>query len=185
MNQLWSTPVFKGIIKDKDLLERLLQSMFLNVNLDAPVNDFQDFDILNEGPKEFIEFKEKIVYTAFEDYIKRLGHDIKMFNNVSLRSWITGVRNGYMIPVHNHSGASFSAVFYLLCENDKEGGELLMVDPRANANRGYKDQFKDWFSNKSFLPQSGEYIIFPSYLYHHTLPFTGKMRIAMPVDLYL
>ncbi len=185
MNQLWPTPVYLGKIEDSDLLERLLQSMFLNVDLNAPTSDFQNFDILKDGPEEFREFRESVVYPAFTEYMKTLGYDINEFDDVSIRSWITGVRNGYMIPVHNHSGASFSAVFYLLCENDNEGGELLMVDPRTNANRGYKDQFKDWFANKKFLPKSGEFIIFPSYLYHHTLPFTGKMRIAMPVDLYL
>jgi hypothetical protein len=60
-----------------------------------------------------------------------------------------------------------------------------MMDPRANANRGYKDQFKSMFSNETYLPKSGEYLIFPSYLYHHTISFTGNMRIAMPVDLFL
>jgi hypothetical protein len=185
MNKLWSTPVFKGTIDDKDLLDRLLQSIFLNVDLDKPASDFQGFDILSDGPKEFIEFRDNIVYPAFDTYVEGLGFDMYSFEDVRLRSWITGVRNGYMIPAHNHSGASFSAVFYLLCESMKEGGELVMMDPRSNANRGYKDQFKNMFANETYLPKSGEYLIFPSYLYHHTIAFTGNMRIAMPVDLFL
>ena len=185
MNELWPTPVYKGEIEDKALLERLLQSTFVNVDLDKPSSDFQSFDILSDGPTEFVEFRDEVVYPAFTDYMDTLGYDINDFDDAHVRSWITGVRNGYMIPIHNHSGASFSAVFYLLCESMNEGGELVMVDPRTNANRGYKDQFKPMFANKTYLPKSGEFIIFPSYLYHHTIAFTGNMRIAMPVDLYL
>ncbi len=182
---MWPTPVYLGKIEDTTLLEQMLQSMFLSVDLDSPASDFQDFDILKDGPKEFLQFREKVVYPAFTDYMKTLGYDINEFEDVNIRSWITGIRNGYMIPIHNHSGASFSAVFYLLCENNKDGGELIMMDPRTNANRGYKDPFKEMFASESYLPKSGEFVIFPSYLYHHTLPFTGNMRIAMPVDLFL
>jgi len=35
------------------------------------------------------------------------------------------------------------------------------------------------------MPSSGEYIIFPSYIYHYTLPFSGALRLAVPVDLFL
>ena len=111
--------------------------------------------------------------------------DLTDFPDRSLRSWITGTRNGYMIPAHNHSGASVSAVFYLMCEEDNQGGELVAIDPRTNANRGYKDEFKPLFANLVYTPQSGEYLMFPSYLYHHTNVFTGSLRLAMPVDLFL
>lgn len=185
-NNLWPTQVYLGEIENVELLENLLQSLFLNVNLDRPTSDFQNFDILKDGPKEFIEFKDKIVFPAFESYLEELGYNIWDFPDVRLRSWITGVRNGYMIPAHNHSGASFSAVFYLLCEKKpNDGGELVLIDPRTNANRGYKDPFKPLFENTTYSPKSSEYIIFPSYLYHHTIAYTGDMRIAMPVDLFL
>jgi hypothetical protein len=185
MNELWSTPVYRGQVEDTNLLERLLQSTFLNVDLDKPAGDFQSYDVLSDGPKEFVEFREQVVYPAFSDYMKNIGFNIDEFSDARIRSWITGVRNGYMIPIHNHSGASFSAVFYLLCESMNEGGELVMMDPRTNANRGYKDQFKTMFANETYLPRSGEFIIFPSYLYHHTIAYTGNMRIALPVDLFL
>lgn len=185
MNELWPTPVFKGEITDKDLLERLLQSVFLNVDLDASANDFQGLDILRDGPKEFRVFQERVILPAFNNYMREIGFDLSDFEDARLRSWLTPVRRGYMIPIHNHYGASFSAVFYLLCEKETEGGELIVVDPRTNANRGYKDQLKPLFLNETYLPKSGEYIIFPSYLYHHTTAFTGSMRLAMPVDLFL
>lgn len=186
LNNLYPTPLYLGEIQDSVLLGDLLQSIFLNINLDRPASDFQGYDVLKDGPQEFQEFRNKVVFPAFDAYLTELGYNMWDFPDVRLRSWITGVRNGYMIPAHNHSGASFSAVFYLMCETaPNDGGELVLLDPRTNANRGYKDPFKPLFENTTYSPKSGEYVIFPSYLYHHTIAYTGDMRIAMPVDLFL
>lgn len=186
LNNLYPTPVYLGQVQETDILERLVQSIFLNIDLDAPASDFQNFDALKHGPLEFQEFREKVVIPAFESYLRQLGYDMWQFPDVRLRSWIAGVRNGYMIPAHNHSGASFSSVFYLMCDTQSDqGGELVMLDPRTNANRGYKDPFKPMFENTVFSPQSGQFLIFPSYLYHHTNAYQGNMRLAMPVDLFL
>jgi len=186
MNNLWPNPVFLGEIEQQTLLDETIQSIFEFVDLDRPTGDFQEFDPLHDGPSKLKDFRDRVVYPAFENYMNKLGYDIGDFEDARLKSWITGVRNGYMIPAHNHSGASFSAVFYLLCHSEtNHGGELVLQDPRSNANRGYKNPFKPMFENSVFAPASGEYVIFPSYLYHHTMAYTGKMRLAMPVDLFL
>ncbi len=183
-NKLWPTEIYLGEI-DKTILDNICQTIFTELNLEKPVSDFQGFDILEDGPEEFQNFRDTVVWPAFSNYLEESGIDINSFPDRKLRSWIAGVYNGYMIPAHNHSGASLSAVFYLLCEEQNKGGELVLLDSRTNANRGYKDQFKVWFENKIYLPKTGEYLIFPSHVYHHTLPFTGSIRLAMPVDLFL
>lgn len=183
-NNLWPTSVYLGEI-DSDKLETICQHIFSEMNLEKPVNDFQGFDLLEQGSSVFQEFRDNVVWPAFEKYLKDHNINLQEFPDRKLRSWITGVYKGYMIPVHNHSGASLSAVFYLLCGEQDQGGELVLVDSRTNANRGYKDQFKSWFENKMYLPKSGEFLIFPSHVYHHTIPFTGSIRLAMPVDLFL
>ena len=86
------------------------------------------------------------------------------------------------MPKHNHSGSHLSAVFYLLCE-EKNGGNIVLHDPRTNANRGYVDDFQSMFDKVRFTPSSGDVLIFPSFLYHNVETFNGKMRLAMPVDL--
>ena len=86
------------------------------------------------------------------------------------------------MPKHNHSGSHLSAVFYLLCE-EKNGGNIVLHDPRTNANRGYIDEFQSMFEKIKFTPSSGDVLIFPSFLYHNVETFNGKMRLAMPVDL--
>jgi len=184
INEVWPTIVLKGEI-DQATLEKVCNSLLINSDIKNPPGDFQSFDILHDGCEDIKEFKETVVIPAFEEYLNRMNLSLKNFPSNRLRSWITGTKNGYMIPIHNHSGSSFSAVFYLLCEEQNKGGELVMLDPRGNANRGYLDEFKPMFENLVYKPVSGEYVIFPSYLYHHTNVFNGTLRLAMPVDLFL
>lgn len=179
---LWPTTVYLGDIEPV-ILEEVCQVLFSEVNLKRPSNEFQGFDPINHGSEVFQRFRDQIIWPAFEQYLTHVGVDINEFPNRKLRSWLTGA--GYMIPIHNHSGASVSAVFYLMCSEKSQGGELILVDSRANANRGYETQFRHLFENKTYLPSSGEYLVFPSHVYHHTIPFTGKLRLAMAVDLFL
>jgi hypothetical protein len=87
---------------------------------------------------------------------------------------------------HNHSGAQLSAVFYLLNDNINAGGEIVFHDPRTNANRGYNsDVWGCLFEPMRLKPESNTFFVFPSFLYHQVTEFTGKLRIAIPVDLYV
>lgn len=184
-NSLWPTNLYFGTIDDSSLLEGVCQDILLNVDFYCPPQNFQSFDILKDGPPNLQIFRDKIVIPAFKTYLKNEGIDLDQFSNIRLRSWLTGGKNNSMIPVHNHNGASLSAVFYLLAEDIKEGGELVLMDPRSNANRGYLDEFKPLFENKVFSPTSGTFVVFPSFVYHHTIPYRGNLRLAMPVDLFL
>lgn len=185
MNNLWPTEVYLGNIEDKQLLDQFCQYIFLNEDLKAPKSgNLSKVDLLRDGPPEIQAFRDNVVWPAFENYLAQLGFRISDYNDRRLKSWLTGSQSGYNITAHNHSGASVSAIFYLLCDEDK-GGDLILMDPRSNANRGYKPDFQRLFENKHYSPQNGQYIMFPSYVYHHTVPFLGKLRLAMPVDLFL
>lgn len=186
INDLWPTKIYKGLMEG-EVFEKALNHILMNEDLENPKGEFQSYDILNDGPQEMQEFRDKIVYPAFEEYVQSLGLDVDLngYEDSRLRSWITGTKYGYMIPAHNHSGAHFSAIFYLVCTEQDKGGELVLIDPRANANRGFKNEFKPLFANELFSPKSGEFLIFPSFVYHHTNVFFGNTRLAMPVDLFL
>jgi hypothetical protein len=183
-NSLWPTDLYLGSVNDTNLLDRVTQDIILSTDLDQPSSDFQSFDILSDGPSSLQEFRDTVVIPNFLDYLKHVNVKVNT-DDIRVKSWITGTRNQYMIPIHNHSGASLSAVYYFICEEHDKGGELVLVDPRTNANRGYVDSFKPMFENKLYKPSSGEFVIFPSFLYHHTIPYLGKLRLAMPVDLFL
>ena len=186
-NELWPTTVYLGKIEsaDQQLLEQVCNAIFSETDLKTPPSDFQKFDILSDGSEVFQEFRDKIVWPAFEKYLEHWNINIYEFPDRRLRSWLCGAYSGYTMPVHNHSGSPVSAVFYLMTEESQSGGERILMDPRHNANRSYKDQFKPLFENKYYTPKSGEFLMFPSFTYHHTMPFTGQMRLAMPVDLFL
>jgi hypothetical protein len=185
-NNLWPSTVRLGKIENQELLEEFCQAIFNEVDLNRPLGSvFQGYDLLRDGPEVMQQFRDQVVWPVFKEMLDYHGVDLNDFPDRRVRSWITGAKAGYMIPAHNHNGASYSAVFYLIAEEQNAGGELVILDPRANANRGYKDQFKPLFENVVYKPQSGEFLVFPSYLYHHTIPFGGSLRLAMPVDLFL
>jgi hypothetical protein len=183
-NNLWPTSVYVGSIDEK-INDEVCESIFLNLDLTKPYSEFQDFDLLYSGPDILQKFRDNVVWPAFDSYLAHHNINLSEMPNKRLRSWLTGTYDGYMIPVHNHSGATLSAIFYFLCTDSDKGGELVLMDSRANANRGYVDSFKPWFQNKIYSPKTSEYIIFPGHVYHHTIPFRGHLRLAMPVDLFL
>jgi hypothetical protein len=184
-NELWPTTIYLGKIEDETLLSRVCDAIFTEFDLTNPPNDFQEYDILRDGSEVFQEFRDKIVWPAFIKYLENWKINIDEFPDKRLRSWLCGTYPGYVMPVHNHSGSPISSVFYLMAEESKVGGELVLMDPRHNANRSYKKQFKPLFENQYYTPKSGEFTMFPGFVYHHTLPFKGKIRLAMPVDLFL
>ena len=48
------------------------------------------------------------------------------------------------------------------------------------------DTFKNnVFDKKAITPRTGDYMIFPSFTYHHVNPYYSSLRICVPVDLYL
>jgi hypothetical protein len=89
------------------------------------------------------------------------------------------------MPAHNHSGSQLSGVFYLFTD-DTSTGKITFFDPKGNANRGYNPaKWNSLFSPLTLTAESGSFVIFPSYLYHQVSFFTGNIRIAIPVDLFL
>jgi hypothetical protein len=71
-----------------------------------------------------------------------------------------------------------------MCEENNKGGTLELLDPRPNVNRGYNSEFANLFPRETMTPNSGDIIVFPSFIFHNTNLFVGKRRIALGVDLY-
>jgi hypothetical protein len=183
-NQLWPTTVMISEIKQKDILELITSDILVN-HITKPADELQHFDLLNEGGEIFLQFKKEVVEPLFDQYLQEVFNvKIDQCHDHFFKSWLTGPNSGYSIGAHNHSGAAVSAVFYLLCEEHRHGGELVLMDPRMNANRGYPTAMKMPFSDTYYSPKSGEVAVFPSFVYHHAMLFKGKLRIAMPVDFF-
>jgi hypothetical protein len=177
-NQLYPTTVLLGEISNSEIVADTRDLLLSNPNLSALANSHGGYDPLSKP--EFREFRDQIVMPSFYEYLDRIG----ITDEYKIKSWITGYGTMYDIGIHNHSGSHYTSIFYLYCSDEDCGGELIMLDPRVNANRGYLPQHQGQFKPTIYSPKTGEYIVFPSYLYHHTTTFTGKLRLALVVDLF-
>jgi hypothetical protein len=178
VNNLYPTPVYLTTISKEDC-EDLLASVMQNELVINPNGDDSSL-ILKKIPRLREIAKEK-----FSEYLKIVyGLD---FNNYkfNMKAWLAGSRGGYSMETHNHAGSPFIAVFYIMSECQDHGGEIVLTDPRTNANRGYTLEFQPQFSPTIHTPATGDVLIFPGFLYHHVRQYTSTLRIAIPVDLFL
>lgn len=184
-NDLWPTKVFYKELENQELIDKICQDILQEKDRNDLPNDFDEFNILEDGGDLYKTFEDQVIKPCFDEYLKEVfDKTIDDFPRYKFKGWLAGSTSGYAIPVHNHSGASVSAVFYLLSEDQYAGGELVLIDPRSNANRGYLEEMKKPFSPETLMPKSGTVVIFPSFLYHYTNMFRGNLRLAMPVDFY-
>lgn len=184
-HRCWSSDLLYENIDGNQYLDNFISSVLSDLDLDHTPSDFDDTNLIENHGENYVNFKNHVVVPAFQKFIAK-SFNLDLLNyDFFLRSWMAGIKNGYDISIHNHAGAAVSAVFYLLCQDSCHGGDLVLTDPRANANRGYQREFKKNFENIIITPRSGDIVIFPSFVYHHTTRFTGNLRLAMPVDLFI
>jgi hypothetical protein len=185
INDLFPTPVMLGKIDDdirQQVADEILSDQVL-INTRAA----DDNDILFAVGNEIVDrFRDTVAIPALDDYLqKSLGLGLRDFSGYKVKAWVTNFNNFQSLNLHNHRGSYLSSVFYLMAENKDQGGEISFVDPRSNANRGYNTRFGQWFDNVNFMPSTGDYIVFPSFLYHYVQLYAGINRLTVVVDLFL
>lgn len=175
----WATPIEHG----KFHVEGLAEHILTNYDLSKPPSDF-DYNLLEDKSKHIQELKT-LAHANFKSYINKcFGIDSDRYESY-VKGWITGHGDNYAMAIHNHSGAQFSAVYYVTAEEQDQGGKIYFMDPRSNANRGYDSVFQNHFQPFQLQPESGDFVIFPSFVYHYVAQFHSRFRIAIPIDLYL
>lgn len=185
IQNLWSTP-FLQTKMGNDICDRMVQTLLQEYDLSNAPSDFGSINILDNPHEVIQEFKNIIVYPAFNTFLNTtLNKNIDDWRGHKTHGWIAGHGNGYSLTHHNHRGSQLSAVFYMMCDSNDKGGQIVFTDPRQNANRGYDTPFQEWFKPLEIIPQSGDMVVFPSYLYHYVTTYQSNIRIALPVDLFL
>lgn len=180
LNSLWPTIIGSG----KFEIDGLLEHLFTSYDIHSFTKQNGE-TLFNDKSRVMKKFKE-LVYKKFDEYLmSTIGKSIKDYGSYEMRAWVTGGGQNYRMTSHNHSGSQLSAVFYIMSEEENSGGEIVFTDPRLNSNRGYDDWFHPMFSNHVHSPKTGDYMIFPSFLYHHVNQYYSNVRICVPVDLYL
>jgi hypothetical protein len=180
----WPTHILTGQITETEIANRLTEHLLENYNIAGGSGFEANVNILNDPQLQ--DFKQYIVIPAFESYLQQvLNLKIDDFKTASFRGWLTGGAAGYNMDVHNHSGSQLAGVFYLLNE-EPDSGDIVLYDPRANANRSYeRARWGKLFQSMKFKTPSLSFIIFPSFVYHSVEVYRGKLRVAIPVDLYV
>lgn len=187
MNYLWPTPVMYDRIEEKEVLDNFLQEIFMTVDLDQTPSDHKSdgpkCDVIAEGGDAAQAFKEKVMIPTFEKYMNTFGESLADLGDYRFITGMPATGARYHFPAHSHREAIISATFYLSCEEQDQGGRIEFLDPRGNADRGYKSHLKQIFGPRGVQPKSGDIIMFPSFGYHYVYPFYGTRRIVLGVDL--
>lgn len=178
INTLWPSVLYYDTVKDKTLLDsvctELLSSMSESINRTPPNHPitFDCSNILDLNLDIVHTFKQQVITPAFECYLQTVyGKSLDNYD-VTYKSWLAKYRDGRHMPTHLHPDSQISAVIYLMAEEMDKGGAI---------------EFTDCCTLDKIVhqPVTGDIIIFPSYLKHNITAYHGKMRIAMPVDLFL
>lgn len=133
-----------------------------------------------------IDIKRKDTRTCeqrYRDYLNNVWNvDLDVFE-FEIREWNTTSDSGYWMTAHNHGQSQLTSIHYT--NVDGMGGDLVIQDPRANANRGWPQELAQQFSPLVVQPQNGMTVTFPSYCYHLVSPFYGNTRAAHVSELQL
>lgn len=182
ISNLWPTPFLQSKI-DPNICEELVTHLSQNYDFGCPPRE--DSNLLEDGSSIMQRFKSEVVLPSFNNFLRNtINKELSDWSGFKAKAWLIGTSKNYSINYHNHRGAQLSAVFYLMCE-EGVGGDISFTDPRQNSNRGYDESFIPWFKDLKLSPKSGDLVVFPSFLYHHVSTYSGNIRLALPVDLYL
>jgi hypothetical protein len=94
-------------------------------------------------------------------------------------SWSVRLIDGGYHVSHIHPAGTLSAAFYAVlppsCDNDPHAGWLTIGAPPASLDTGLPPL-------RMIEPKLGRLVLFPSYLWHGTLPFPAGERISVAFD---
>lgn len=185
LNLLYPTPLYKTTM-DLDFCEEMTNWYLTSEGVHDDLHD--DYELVRNN----IFMREDPVIDRFKGIVTKKFHE---FFDVYLQEdmdeyehyyigWINRSTGYGSMPTHNHSGAHFVSVFYI--HSDPEStGNIVLQDPRFNANRGFLPKHQSMFSNIEYTPRTGDVIIFPAFLYHYVKPNNCGLRISCPVDVYI
>ena len=186
LNNLWPTTVLYDKIQDEQLMGEVVNEIFTKFDIANPPSDLGAYSIFDEGSGVLARFRDEIALPAFGRYMQEVyNEDLDSYKGNFVKAWITGSTSGYNMAKHNHSGSQLTAVFYVLAEHTENGGHLVLTDPRSNANRGYPTELQGQFQPVIITPKTGDFLVFPSFLYHHVTTYYSNFRLCIPVDLTL
>ena len=151
------------------------------------VNGVQTMPIIFESKNENINKLENIIRKCIEDYIETYCKSddlyIKRWPSIfSIQGWTVFLQKQGKQNSHNHLSGWMSGVIYLQvpkANNKKNGGAIEF------SIYGYDyPKIKKNYPTQIFSPKTGSMILFPSSLYHRTIPIiSDDERISLAFDI--
>lgn len=193
---LFSTPVFTFNINDlkmnSELSQLLLEMRANGKTLKRSGHKNWHSDWLQDKNDPCLKKLFGLINNHFGDVLLNCG--VNGYEcQWSVSSWgVINEKNDYH-ALHSHPHSDWSAVYYV-CKDDKDSGDLLLLDPRgslvesARTKIGHDEFYAKMFgTNSSILsPTTGLLVFFPSWLMHTVLPHKeDKQRISISVNYSL
>jgi len=148
---------------------------------------------LLEAPGEAVRSLAQAVELAVEAYVSRRravapgGYFESVPDRRTLRMWGTVLADqGHQLP-HIHPAGWVSGVYYVAVPDsitDADPGHAGWIE---FGRPGYDVPFDRPVDARMFQPRAGTMLLFPSFLFHRTIPFAGQEggeRISIAFDLY-
>ena len=180
---LWATPVWEHNLTNEissTLFADILHELEITTDLNRGLNKE---DVVNQRdyPSILNLFNTHIHKLAQAYAAEVFDSDIENFD-----IWTTSTDSQGMNP-HYHQGSAFTAIAYIKTPTAKQGGDLILIDPRFNAVQGYPEAaMLHHFRDVRIQPKELDVVIFPNYLLHYVKSVQDQVeRISIPCSYRL
>ena len=136
--------------------------------------------------REDIQLLKKILENKVENYLKEFstsneGLIINWPKNFKIYGWLVSISSGGKLSPHIHKEGWLSGSLYFKMPSKKTKNEGNIVFSLDGAN--YPTDGKK-FEKKSVDVSKGDLVLFPSSLFHHTIPFkSNEERVTFAFDI--
>jgi uncharacterized protein (TIGR02466 family) len=190
----WTTPVLRRSFVNVDAVNQELKELVLERAANTkniPKSNYggwhSDEDLLTWGGEAIAQLQQWIV-SAFQDLTNITGGGQVYDGKVELNAWANLNRRGDYNIVHTHPACVWSGVYYVetadppTAEHPKSG-VIEFIDPRAGVEMVAVPGMP-FSQTKSAAPNSGDIIVFPSWLKHFVHPYWGEgERISIAFNI--
>lgn len=179
--QHWSTPIYRSNLNDPAFVQSLLDLSEEILAVKPTLEEYGTASVFDElwqqGDHRVIRLFDE-VRTHTNQFLRTTPSVHRLSCTTKLQMCV--LQPGQVTGYHGHDYSFLTGIVYLTPQNTG----LILHDPRMNAARGFPDQFRQQFEDVTIVPESGDVVIFPSYVYHSTMVHNGMQpRVVMPFNV--
>lgn len=185
----WTTPIYRAQFAELPLIDQLLQMSQVVISQVPPTEDpyaLPNYDQTDRLFSDLLAAQQPLVVQLHEiaqqHITQYLATAFQVEGTAPMRVNFRArmYKQGEMLAYHSHDSI-FTGIVYLT----PAAAGLRLHDPRTNAGRYFPVMLSKSFEDIVIMPELGEVVIFPSYVYHSTMINQSPLpRIVLPFDVY-